>query len=186
MLSADAPDLAFVSIVFLPRSHAQSLRRTALDRALATPLLAATYSANAYPFSLRYQNCNQWVAELLATAWAPLAASPDGPPLRQRAQDWLRQTGYVPTTVNIDSHLTKVVAGFMPLLHLDDHPADAQLGMRLQVSLPAAIEAYAHAQAPQAQRIEFCHDQTHIVMRQGWQAMGDTCEAQPGDEVMAL
>ncbi|RYY55174.1 MAG: DUF2145 domain-containing protein, partial [Comamonadaceae bacterium] len=87
LMSADSPDLAHVSIVFLPREQADALLRAALDRQRALRLLAATYSANAYPFSLRYQNCNQWVAELLATAWGEL---PDGPDLRQRAQHWLQ------------------------------------------------------------------------------------------------
>ena len=83
LMSAESPDLAFVSVVLLPREQARALRDTALDHARASRLLAATYSANSYPFSTRYQNCNQWVAELLATAWAPLA---DGPQLRERAQ----------------------------------------------------------------------------------------------------
>ncbi|MCK7494979.1 MAG: DUF2145 domain-containing protein [Comamonadaceae bacterium] len=38
---------------------------------------AGTYSANAYPFSTRYQNCNQWVMELLASAWGALTAGGD-------------------------------------------------------------------------------------------------------------
>ncbi|ARU06563.1 hypothetical protein CCO03_01210 [Comamonas serinivorans] len=182
LMSAEAPDRGFVSVVLLPRAQADRLRAVALDPARVSRLLASDYSANAYPFSTRYQNCNQWVAELLATAWAPLA---DGPQLRERAQTWLQQTGYAPTDVAIDSHLTKFVAGFMPLLHLDDHPSELQLGMRFQVSLPEAIEAYARDLAPTARRIEFCHDATRIVVREGWQAMA-SCKPAPGDRVIAL
>ena len=47
----------------------------------ALALLGREYSANAYPFSPRYQNCNQWVAELLATAWRPAGAAGWRPPV---------------------------------------------------------------------------------------------------------
>jgi hypothetical protein len=183
LMSAEAPDLAFVSIVFLPSDKAAELRDAALDQPRVARLLAADYSANAYPFSTRYQNCNQWVAELLATAWAPQAELPDGPLLRERAQDWLHRTGYAPEPVQLDSHLTKLVASLMPLIHLDDHPRDAQLGMAFQVSLPDAIEAYARVQAPQARRLAFCHDTEHIVVREGWQPL-DACVPQAGDRVI--
>src|SRR5499427_2941883 len=56
------------------------------DQGLAGFLVATDYSANAYPFSVRYQNCNQWVIEMLAAAWGGLT---DGAALRARAQAWL-------------------------------------------------------------------------------------------------
>ncbi|MDH5330854.1 MAG: DUF2145 domain-containing protein, partial [Aquincola sp.] len=69
VLGNDDPALGYVSIVLLPREAAVQLERAALDNARVLRLLAAAYSANAYPFSVRYQNCNQWVVELLAAAW---------------------------------------------------------------------------------------------------------------------
>ena len=186
LLSAEAPDLAYVSVVFLPKAPAGALRATAVDRARFAPLLAAQYSANAYPFSVRYQNCNQWVAELLATAWAPPQALSATQPaaLRGRAQAWLQQTGYAPRPITVDSHLTKLAAGFVPLVHLDDHPRDTQLGMVFQTSLPTDIEAWVHAQWPGARRLEFCHDTEQAVVRQGWHAIGEGCKPQPGDRVL--
>ena len=186
LVSAEAPDLAFVSIVFLPRAQADDLRRAATDRDRFAPLLAAHYSANAYPFSVRYQNCNQWVAELLATAWAPSQDRPSPAALREGAQRWLRQTGYAPEPITIDSHLTKLVAGFMPLIHLDDHPPADRLGMRLQTSLPTDIERWVRTQAPGARRLALCHDAQQIVVREGWQAMGDACVAQGDDRVQGF
>jgi len=59
-LGDDDATLGYVSIVLLPDAQARELQAAALDNARALRLLAATYSANAYPFSLRYQNCNQW------------------------------------------------------------------------------------------------------------------------------
>ena len=81
LFGTDDPARGRVSIVLLPRGEAAALERTTQDKARALRLLAASYSANAYPFSLRYQNCNQWVMELLATAWGDLG---DGEALRER------------------------------------------------------------------------------------------------------
>ncbi|RYF78185.1 MAG: DUF2145 domain-containing protein [Comamonadaceae bacterium] len=181
LMSADSPDRGFISLVFLPREAADLLLRAAQDRQRALRLLAAAYSANAYPFSLRYQNCNQWVAELLATAWGEL---PDGPDLRQRAQDWLKTVHYRPTAVQIDSHLTKFAGGWMPFLHLDDHPPEAQFGMTLQVSMPDSLEDFVHARLPQARRVELCHDREKIVQREGWQRLGAGCTPGAGDRMV--
>lgn len=183
LMSAEAPDLAYVSVVLLPAAEASRLREAALDLPRVSRLLAATYSANAYPFSTRYQNCNQWVAELLAAAWAPL---PDSPALRSEAQAWLQQAGYNPQPVAIDSHLTKLVGSLLPLVHLDDHPEDVQLGMAFQFSLPGDIEAFVRQHAPGARRIEFCHDTKRVVVREGWQPLGTQCapDASLGDRVL--
>src|SRR5205814_1311712 len=72
LLGTDDAAVGYVSIVLPGGTQAVALESAALDTARVVRLLAATYSANAYPFSVRYQNCNQWVAELLATAWGGL------------------------------------------------------------------------------------------------------------------
>lgn len=183
LLSAEAPDLAFVSVVLLPYEAAASLRAAALDTARAARLLASTYSANAYPFSTRYQNCNQWTAELLASAWGELA---DGPDLRARAQAWLAANGYDPEPVDVGSYLVKIVASLMPLIHLDDHPHEVRAGLRFQFSLPQAIESFVRARFPDARRLEFCHDSRRIVVREGWEPLGSHCVPAAGDRTELL
>lgn len=69
LLGTSRPDLGYVSVVLLPPAAEAALEAAALDRATALGLLGADYSANAHAFSTRYQNCNQWLAELLAAAW---------------------------------------------------------------------------------------------------------------------
>ena len=183
LFGSDDTTTGYVSIVLLPREQAAALERTARDNARALRLLAATYSANAYPFSLRYQNCNQWVMELLAAAWAPL---PDGDTLRAQAQHWLADSGYAPAAVDIGSHWLMAIEPFIPLVHLDDHPEDDRFALKLRISLPTSIEAFVHAQWPQARRIELCHDAKQAVVREGWEAFAQGCEAAPGDRVVAL
>ena len=183
LFNGDEPAVGYVSIVLLPHEPALALRRAALDRQRALRLLAGRYSANAYPFSTRYQNCNQWVVEMMAAAWGELA---DGDDLRERAQAWLAASGYSPAPVDLDSHPLKFAATFMPLVHLDDHPADARYGLAFQVSLPTDIEIFVRQRMPQARRIELCHDESRVVIREGWRPIAEGCRPEDGDRVIPL
>lgn len=179
----DDPSLGYVSIVLLPRAEAAELARAARDNARALRLLGARYSADAYPFSLRYQNCNQWLAELLAAAWGALA---DGADLRSRAQIWLFEHDYAPRAVDVGSHWLMFVGGFVPWIHLDDHPEDDRYALRLHVSLPASIEAFVRERLPTAERIELCHDERRIVVHRGWTKVADGCVPSSEDRVIEL
>lgn len=182
-LGADAPARGHIALLFLPEEDAAPLERAALDKRLALALLAGEYSANAYAYGTRYQNCNQWVAELLAGAWGGVEAH-DRP--REQAQSWLRAQGYVPGPVKVPSHWLMFAGQFVPLLHVDDHPLDDLHALALQVSVPASIERFVRARAPRTQRVEICHDEQRIVVRRGWEPIGAGCEPGPGDEVVAL
>jgi hypothetical protein len=182
LFGTDDPDVGYVSIVLPSGRDAASLERAALDNALALRLLAASYSANAYPFSLSYQNCNQWVAELLATAWGVLD---DAPGLRERAQRWLARSGYEPAAIDV-SHLQMAAAPFVPFLHFDDHPQDDLDELRMRTSLPRAIAAFVHKRSPAAKRIEICHDGGKVVIHHGWERLARGCRPQEGDRVVDL
>jgi hypothetical protein len=183
LFGTDDPDAGYVSIVLLDGTAAAMLERAALDAGLALHLLAASYSANAYPFSVSYQNCNQWVAELLASAWGALD---DGPGLRERAQGWLRKSGYQPTAVDVGSHWLMAVAPFVPFMHFDDHPEDDLYALRVQTSLPRSIEAFVHKRMPGAMRIEMCHDGARLVIHHGWEPIAHGCRPREGDRVIDL
>lgn len=182
-LGADAPGRGHVSLLFLPADKAAPLARAALDKPLALSLLAGQYSANAYAFGTRYQNCNGWVAELLANAWGGLGLQ-DG--AREQAQDWLRVQGYAAGPVRIPSRWLMFAGQFVPLVHLNDHPPEDLHALALRVSVPDAIEDFVRREAPATRRVEICHDREKIVVRRGWEPLGERCEAAPGDEVIAL
>jgi hypothetical protein len=182
-MGIDNPSLGYVTIVRLPADAAAALRRAALDTPRALQLLAAEYSANAYPFSLRYQNCNQWVMEMLAMAWGDLA---DGDELRARAQDWLRGAQYSPEPIAVGSRLLMLASAFVPLLHLDDHPAEDRDAMLLRVSLPSTMEAFVRARLPASERVELCHDGRQVVIHRGWTPVADGCKPGEGDRVVVL
>lgn len=177
VMGALDPDEGYVSLVMLPPDAAQALERTALDEAQALRLLGAQYSANAYAFGQRYQNCNQWLAELLAQAWGALPPAGDA---RDQAQAWLRDQHYQPSTFNLGWGPLAWLAGLLPWLHTDDHPEQAILDARFQVSMPASIEAFVQQQFPEASRMELCYTPQHIVVHRGWDPIAPGC--QPGDE----
>jgi hypothetical protein len=183
VLGANDPAEGYVSIVFLPPDAAQAVERAALDDRQALQLLGATYSANAYPFSQRYQNCNQWLAELLASAWGslPLADEP-----RAQAQQWLQGQGYTPSVLSVGWYPLMWLADQISWLHSDDHPPEDLAAAQFRVSLPASIESFVHARLPDATHIELCYTEQHVVIRRGWEPIAAGCIAGERDEVTAL
>lgn len=180
------PAIGYVSVVQLPGDASRTLERVVQDNRQAIRLLGTTYSANAYAFAPRYQNCNQWVAEMLALAWAPLDAGAEGEALRAQAQDWLRAEGYEATRFEVGNPLLMWLGGTLPWLHRDDHPPEDQAQMRFVVSMPDSIEAFVRTRVPGARRIEFCHADRRVVIRHGWDPIADGCRPAEGDTVIAL
>jgi hypothetical protein len=180
LFGTDNPSLGYLSIVLLPAAHAAALERAALDTPRALALLGGGYSANAHAFSTRYQNCNQWLAELLAAAWGSGDGGRDG------AQRWLAAQGYAPQPVEVNSRLLMFAAGFIPWLTTDDHPGEDLQAMRFRTSLPASIEAFVRARVPGAERLEMCHDTVRVVVRRGWAPIADGCVPTAGDRVIML
>jgi hypothetical protein len=182
MMGTGDPSIGFFSVVLVPGAE-DTLERAARDNALAMRLVGGTYSANAYPFSQRYQNCNQWVAELVGVAWGGLEGGGD---LRADAQRWLRGEGYEPTRFAVGNPALMWLAAVLPWLHVGDHPAPDLEAGRFLVSMPQSIEAFARARVPGARRLEFCHAHRRIVVREGWTPIAEGCVPAPGDRVVAL
>lgn len=172
----------YISAVFLPEPQAQSLELTALDNRQALQLLNGRYSANAHAFGLEYQNCNQWLAEIMAAAWS--RGSADASIGRVQSQAWLKSRGYMPSVFEIAWRPLMWFAALIPWVHLDDHPAEDLQQKRLRISMPASIEAFLRTTAPASSRIEFCHTDKHLVIRRGWEPIAEGCNAEPGDQVI--
>jgi hypothetical protein len=212
VLGTDSAALGYVSAVLFPSEVAKAFETAALDNRQALDLLHPVYSPNAYAYSLRYQNCNQWVLEMLATVLGKLGVGPDAgqapgkavaphpaqdalqdleqelapPSARARAQAWLRQQGYMPSVVEVGSRLLMWAGSFIPLVRSDDHPEHDLAQLRYQVSMPASIENFVQTKIPGAQRIEFCHNDSHIVVRRGWTVVAPGCIPSPEDRVIAF
>jgi hypothetical protein len=196
LLGTDDPRTGWISIVLLPPAPARALARTATDKRHALGVLGVTYSANAYPFSTRFQNCNQWVMELLADAWnpegdapppdAPAAGPGDSSAARARAQRWLRAQGYLPTVFTVSARPMTWLADVVPWMSNADHPPEEIAHGRYAVSMPASIETFVRATVPGATRLEVCHVGPRVVVHRGWDEIAEGCVAGPGDETIEL
>ena len=180
LLGTDDPSIGYVSLVFLPEAETQALQQTTLDNRHALELLGANYSANAYAFGQRYQNCNQWVVETLAAAWGMLS----GDDLRAQAQQWLLARDYEPTRFEVGNRLLMWAGVFIPWLHRDDHPAEDLDEQRYRVSMPASIEAFVQKTVLGATRLEVCHTDRIMVLHRGWESIAEGCLPGADDTVI--
>ena len=177
------PDHGFLQVVVLPPEAQHALEATALDDTAALQLLGNGYSANAHAWRTTFQNCNQWVAELLATAWSPPPAIPVG---RVGAQSALQQLGYTPSTIEARWPPIALGAAVLPWFHTKDHPADDVAAGRFVVSMPRAIAQWAQRLWPTSQTLELCHTAQHVVLRRNGSPLPDDCKPSLGDTVHPL
>jgi len=185
LLGTENPDLGYISLVTLPAEAAAPLEPVALDNRTALSLLGASYSANAYSFNTRYQNCNQWVAELLGLAWGGAPADADTAP-RAAAQEWLKAQGYSGSVFSLGLRPVTWLTAFSPWLNRDDHPEEELAQAHFVVSMPQSIEHFVRQRVPAAERLELCHTDKHVLLRRGWLPLADGCVPQDGDTVIAL
>ena len=102
-------------VVISPEAQARVLP-ILKDNAQASRWHVDAYNMLAYPWSLRYQQSNQWVLETLAGAMEPAAVT------RSQAQGWLQMRDYRPGVLRI-SALERLGAR-VGTAHIafDDHP----------------------------------------------------------------
>jgi hypothetical protein len=86
------------------------------DNAAVARLHTPRYSMVAYAQGTRYQQSNQWALETLAMAAEPANAS------RTQAQDWLRDQGYRPSVLHIDTFTRLGARLTRANVEFDDHP----------------------------------------------------------------
>ncbi len=185
LLGTEDPTLGFISVITLPAQESREIEATALNNRQALALLGGSYSANAYAFSTLYQNCNQWLMELLASAWlAPGLGSGQSP--REAAQTWLKTAGFEPAVFSLGWRPLTWATAFSPWLNRDDHPPENLARAQFHVSMPASIEAMLRQRVAGAERIEFCHTESHVLIRRGWQQRAEGCVATESDTVIAL
>lgn len=209
LLGTSDPSIGYISLLFLPQDRSGPLEQAALDNRQALRLLGSIYSANAYPFAQRYQNCNQWVMEMIAATWGRLlehdtdtgngndtgkgngngtgtgiGATSAGTSLRVHAQAWLQSHAYAPAVFDVGNRLLMWLGSMIPWVHSDDHPSPDLEQAIYRVSMPASIELFVRAQVPDASRVELCHTDRFVVIRRGWQPIAAGCEPAPQDTVI--
>jgi hypothetical protein len=171
------PEQGFVAVLLLPpqaAEAAQALHAAASDNGRALAMLHPAYSANAHVFGLQFQNCNQWLAELLAAGWG-------GATDRAQAQDWLRAAGYEGTVLQLPGRPWLWLAAFSPWLHLSDHPETDLAAARQRISLPEGLMQWMLQRFPGARRVDLCEAPGGLVVREGGFETQADCTPRSGD-----
>lgn len=179
----ESPEGPQLTVVLPAPAAGAALARAAADDALARRLLGTSYSANAHAFAVRHQNCNQWVAEMLAAAWGALPAQGEA---RAQAQAWLRASGFEPTVFGLAWPPLRPLAPFVRWVREDDHPREDLSAWRYRVVMPQSLEAFVRRVEPGSRRLEFCLRGDRLVVREGWEPMPESCAPGPGDRVIEL
>lgn len=176
-VAADA--LPRLSVVWWPSQAAFHLARAVGDTSLASAMLSPSYQAQAHAWSTQAQNCNQWLAEMLAAAFGEAGN-------RTQAQRWLREQGYAGSVVQLPWVGWMIAAALLPHMGLQHHPEEDLQALRFEVSLPAAIERFAHERWPQARRVEWCLKGREVVVRRSWEPLDAACTPGEADERRVL
>lgn len=123
LIARQGQDLSMVP----PAPAAERLKLVLRDTAQLHRLHQPHYSMVAYPFATAYQNSNQWVLEVLASA----GADPGRVATRQEAQSWLQSSGYQPSEMRIG--VFKRLGGrmFKANVAFDDHPDNLRYAGRI-------------------------------------------------------
>jgi hypothetical protein len=108
------------------------------------------YSMLAYAWSTRYQNSNQWVLEMLASA----SAAPGRVESRGEAQQWLKEAGYQPAAVKVGAAARLGARLFRANVAFDDHPTMPRLQGHFATVTVDGIEQFVRSHDGGARIIE--------------------------------
>ena len=118
----------------------EKLLKVLLDKNQVVKMNVRPYNMVSYAWGIKYQQSNQWVIETIA------AAMDDNIRTRDQAQSWIRQNGYIPTTLIIGA-LTRL-GGRVGSANIafDDHPNDKRFSDQIQtVTVDSVLAWMPHA-----------------------------------------
>ena len=122
-------------VVLAPEVQARLLPDLAVNARLAQ-LNTPAYSVVAYPWSVTYQQSNQWAIETLAMTQDPAAST------RERAQAWLKLQGYQPTTLHLSAFKRLGARMTAANVAFDDHPNEKRFSDRIETVTVDSVFAW--------------------------------------------
>jgi hypothetical protein len=130
---------AYEAIIAIPSPANQEKLIRMMGTALPASLYEPNYNMVAYPWSVKYQNSNQWLLEILAAAWAPEGSVYN----RQQAQAWLKQAGYQPSLLQIGALERLGGRMFRANIAFDDHPNELRFSGQIYTVTVESVTAFA-------------------------------------------
>jgi len=137
---------AWDALIMIPSPELQShiVARLA-EPALLNSVHQPAYNMVAYPFSTRYQNSNQWVLEVIASAMQSEAQTD-----RNALQDWLKQAGYQPSPLRILALHRLAGRMFRANVAFDDHPGGDRLLGKIEVVSVESVTRFIEKKDPKS------------------------------------
>lgn len=122
--------------VLVPSPGLQDAIAAVLDSPLAGSLYTPRYNRLAYPFCTRYQNSNQWVAEIVAAAQG-------GGRSRTQVQAHLQRRGLVPSVLRAPGYVAQTAFALLKAnTRFDDHPLSNRLRGRIAFVTEVSLRDY--------------------------------------------
>ncbi|MDP2064443.1 MAG: DUF2145 domain-containing protein [Hydrogenophaga sp.] len=106
------------------------------DTSRVAALHQARYNLVSYPWSVKYQQSNQWAIETLALAMEP------GVTQREQAQAWLRLKAYAPTTLRLGPFTRLGARVSAANVAFDDHPDSKRFADRIETVTVDSVFAW--------------------------------------------
>jgi hypothetical protein len=121
----DSP-FRYEAAVMTPTPAAQeALLAILTDRSRVGRMHTPAYNMVAYPWSMKYQQSNQWMLETFAMAQQPSVTG------RRAAQEWLMRERYVPTSLRIPAFTRLGARMTSANVAFDDHPSEQRYSGRI-------------------------------------------------------
>ncbi|MBI4990228.1 MAG: DUF2145 domain-containing protein [Rhodocyclales bacterium] len=139
---------AWEAMIVVPGEEMQKKIAASLRAGHFIRLHEPSYNMLAYPFSTRYQNSNQWALEVVADAVGPGPLSG-----RAEAQQWLKASGYAPTTLEIPAMTRLGGRMFRANIAFDDHPSERRWAGQIDTVTVESVFAFITARDPASKRI---------------------------------
>lgn len=108
---------------------------------LREKLFCRDYSRLANPLSIRYQNSNQWLVEIIGAAQSRLTE-------RSAVQHYLRCRGLEPTVLRLNPGMQLIAKTLSVNTRLDDHPWRSRFEGRIEFLIEPSIRQYLLASDP--------------------------------------
>jgi len=139
---------AWEAMIVVPGEEMQKKIAASLRGGNFIRLHEPSYNMLAYPFSTRYQNSNQWALEVLADAVGPGPLSG-----RAEAQQWLKASGYAPTTLEIPAMTRLGGRMFRANIAFDDHPSERRWAGQIDTVTVESVFTFIAARDPASKRV---------------------------------
>jgi hypothetical protein len=125
----------------VPKQEVQTALLTLLlDSPRSLQLHHKPYNMVSYPWSLKYQQSNQWAIETLALAVSPNIGG--GSAGRNQAQAWLQFKGYQPSVLHLSAMTRLGARATAANIAFDDHPSDKRFSDRIETVTVDSVFAW--------------------------------------------